>query len=137
MSIDDEIIYYTIRDALKNNDYIKESLLDKIEGPNEEEFWNDLGFIRTFDNVDEFFDYLVDDAEPIDTVGGRRWYKDDKPICREDVFNNLFIINKKYYEIMLRVFFNDRNELELHFRELLKKYPLWKKYKWVTYGDIY
>lgn len=51
----------------KYNQYIKESLLDKLEGPNEEEVWKNLGYDRTFNTPKEFIDYIIANSTETDS----------------------------------------------------------------------
>lgn len=58
----------------KYNQYIKESLLDKLKGPSKEEVWDSIGkdffgLEKAPTTVDEFLDYIINNGEVSDEHG--------------------------------------------------------------------
>ena len=125
----------------KKNKLVYESLLDKLKGPDEKEVWKDFGYDQTFKTPEEFFDFLLKDTTEVKKdVGNEKSIKfynsEGVGIITDDKLNKLIVINRRDYNIFLKIFFDNGIDMQNYFRsKILSKTPKWKKY-WITSGNI-
>ena len=97
---------------VKYHQFIKESLLDKLEGPTKEEVWKHYGYDITFNTPEEFF---------LDVINGIKikpqtkysqsvfWEKNSKILFEQDFKNNMLYVDYKSIWVIFEKIFSLQN----------------------------
>ena len=87
---------------IKYYNQFNESLLNKFEGPTEEEVWKSFGYEKTFDTYSDFLDYMFSDLKVIKNPNYPNCFfytKNDKILFEVDDDANYIYVD--YFEIWL------------------------------------
>ena len=115
--------FYNIK-FLGKYEHLFESLLDKLEGPDELEVWKNFGFDRTF-TPEEYFHYLTDGIEVISPNGLYYEWKKDGKVVFEQYMNPDKLLFMKYstvFKIYETIFDMGFREFRIFFSDMIKKY---------------
>jgi len=112
----------------KFNDFIKESLLDKLKGPSKKDIWKNLGYDEVLDK-EEFFLSLIDG---IKILHQRKypteifWEKDGEILFEQIENKKLLLVNKKIIWNMFELLY-DMNYIEImnFIKDMIEKYLNW------------
>ena len=100
---------------IKNYNQFKESLLNKLEGPTEEEVWKSFGYEKTFDTYSDFLDYMFSDLKVIKNPNYPNCFfytKNDKILFEVDPNNHRIYVD--YFDIWIildKIFNEDNNRI--------------------------
>jgi len=111
----------------KFNEYIKESLLDKLKGPSKEELRKSYGYDKTFDTPEEFF---LDAIDGITTISPNKYHNDinyyeknDNVLFQYFIITNIFYVSfNKIWVILIHIFNMKEWEARKFIKEMVEKY---------------
>lgn len=107
-----------------------ESIKSLLIGPTKEEVWKSFGYDRTFDTIDEFFEYIIKDMKRFPQTKYPDyifWGKNNMIIFEQYTKNdNLLFINHKVLGVIKSIF--DPTYYQQTVVELVEKYLHWDQY---------
>ena len=122
---------------IKKYKQFNESLLNKIEGPNKEEIWKNLGYDRKFDTPEDFFLDIIKGMKVIEQTkftDSVFWEKNGEILFHQDLKNrNLYVNYNRNWKIFENVFGMGYNETQLFIKDMVEKYLNWKDFTPRTY----
>jgi hypothetical protein len=89
-------------DEIGQRNHIKESLLDKIEGPNKEEVWKSFGYDNVFHTFQDFLDYIFSDLVTFnrdEAPSSKFFMKNDKILFEVNFVNKIIFV--EYFDVWL------------------------------------
>lgn len=115
---------------IKNYIQFNESLLNKLQGPNEEDVWKEFGYDRTFDTPEDFFLYIIKDIkikEQTKFPDSVFWEKNGKIIFEQNFKNKeLYVDYNTIWVIFWKVFNIDYGETQKIIIGVVEEYLNWK-----------
>ena len=115
---------------IKNYKQFNESLLNKLQGPNEEDVWKNLGYDKVFDTPEEFF---------LDVIKGIKvkeqtmypdsviWVKNGEIVFEQDLKNmELWVRYDTIWKVFSRIFGMEFNEIKSFIKGMVEEHLNWK-----------
>ena len=110
--------------------FIKESLLDKLQGPTKEEVWKYVGYEKTFDTPEEFFLEVIKDIKirpQTKYPDSIFWEKDGEIIFQQDLKNMvLWVKYNTIWKIFDKVFCMEYSEIQELIKSMVEEHLNWK-----------
>ena len=115
---------------IKNYKLFTESLLDKLEGPNEKEVWKNFGYEKGFDTPEEFFLDVIKDIKVKEQTKYPQsilWEKNGKIIFEQDFKKNVLCVDYgTIWVVFENIFGLEYDETRLFIKNMVEEYLNWR-----------